>query len=84
VASSLAGEMSVALPVVGEKGGGGGFYRRLKTAGGGELGMAQKWSSVAVREGASPGLVAEALPAVVAPECGGSYVVLQLGDGGGG
>jgi hypothetical protein len=24
------------------------------------------------------------LPAVVAPECGGSYVVLQPGDGGGG
>jgi hypothetical protein len=46
--------------------------------------MAQKWSSVAVREGVSPGLVAEALPAVVAPECGGSYVVLRPGDGGGG
>jgi hypothetical protein len=27
VGSSLTGEMSVALPVVGEKGGGGGFYR---------------------------------------------------------
>jgi hypothetical protein len=33
VASSLADEMSVALPVVGEKGGGGGFYRRSKAAG---------------------------------------------------
>jgi hypothetical protein len=46
--------------------------------------MAQKWPSVVVREGASSGLVAEALPAVVAPECCGSYMVLQLGDGGGG
>jgi hypothetical protein len=33
VASSLAGEMSMALPVVGEKGGGGGFYRWPKAAG---------------------------------------------------
>jgi hypothetical protein len=46
--------------------------------------MAQKWPSVVVREGASSGSVAEALPAVVAPECGGSYVVLQPRDGGGG
>jgi hypothetical protein len=33
VGSSLTGEMSVALPVVGEKGGGGGFYRWPKAAG---------------------------------------------------
>jgi hypothetical protein len=33
VASSLAGEMSVLLPLVGEKGGGGGFYRWPKAAG---------------------------------------------------
>jgi hypothetical protein len=46
--------------------------------------MARKWPSIAVREGESPGSVAEALPAVVAQECGGSYVVLQSGDGGGG
>jgi hypothetical protein len=46
--------------------------------------MARKCPSVAVREGASPGLVAEALLAVVVPECGGSYMVLQPGDGGGG
>jgi hypothetical protein len=32
VASSLAGEMSVVLPVVGEKGGGGGFYWQSKAA----------------------------------------------------
>jgi hypothetical protein len=43
--------------------------------------MAQKWPSVVVLEGASPGSVAEAIPTVVALECGGLYVVLQLGDG---
>jgi hypothetical protein len=36
-----------------------------------------------VREGASPGSVAEALPTVVALECGGLYMVLQPRDGGG-
>jgi hypothetical protein len=33
MASSLVGEMRAVLPVVGEKGGGGGFYRQLKTVG---------------------------------------------------
>jgi hypothetical protein len=33
MASSLVGEMRTVLPVVGEKGGGGGFYQRLKTVG---------------------------------------------------
>jgi hypothetical protein len=46
--------------------------------------MAQKWPSVVVWEGASPSSVAETLPVVVASECGGSYVVLQPRDGGGG
>jgi hypothetical protein len=46
--------------------------------------MAQKWPSVVIQEGASPGSVAEDLPVVVMPECGSSYVVLQLGDGVGG
>jgi hypothetical protein len=32
VVSSLAGEMSAMLPVVGKKGGGGGFYRQPKAA----------------------------------------------------
>jgi hypothetical protein len=32
VASSLAGEMSAMLPMVGKKGGGGGFYRQPKAA----------------------------------------------------
>jgi hypothetical protein len=46
--------------------------------------MALKWPLIVAREGASPGSVAEALPAVVAPECGSSHVVLQPGDERGG